>query len=350
MKRKAFVWLLVAALLCSLAACSGKKAAQIPYWRADSPTTASIVAYVGEVTDEKSAGFVPPERRIAVFDMDGTLYGELFPTYFDECLLLHRLLHDETYEASDEDRAWALAAETALLSGEPEPDSPRSSAQMAAEAFRGFTVEEYRSYVRTFMGEPAAGFEGMTYGQGFYPPMVALVQYLSEHGFTVFISSGSERALARELTQDALGQWIPADRVIGSSFSLIASGQGSKEGRKYTYAPEDEVLLEGNLVQKNQRTNKVFTIVDEIGVPPLLVFGNSSGDLAMAQYALQHGGRAFMLLCDDTERDYGDLDTAADFAETCRALGFDTVSMRDEFETIYKDGVIKTELTIRTAA
>ena len=190
----------------------------------------------------------------------------------------------------------------------------------------------------------------MTYGQGFYPPMVALVQYLFEHGFKVFISSGSERALARELTQDALGQWIPADRVIGSSFSLIVSGQGSKEGRKYTYAPEDEVLLEGNLVQKNQRTNKVFTIVDEIGVPPLLVFGNSSGDLAMAQYALQHGGRAFMLLCDDTERDYGDLDTAADFAETCRALGFDTVSMRDEFETIYKDGVIKTELTIRTAA
>ena len=65
MKRKAFVWLLVAALLCSLAACSGKKAAQIPYWRADSPTTASIVAYVGEITNEKSAAFVPPERRIS---------------------------------------------------------------------------------------------------------------------------------------------------------------------------------------------------------------------------------------------------------------------------------------------
>ena len=200
------------------------------------------------------------------------------------------------------------------------------------------------------MDEPAVGFEGMTYGEGFYLPMVALVQYLSEHGFTVFISSGSERSLARELIQDALGQWIPADRVIGSSLSLIAAGQGSKEGRKYTYAPDDEVLLEGNLVQKNQRPNKVFTIVDEIGVPPLLVFGNSSGDVSMAQYALQHGGRAYMLLCDDTERDHGDLDIANDFAETCRALGFETVSMRDEFETIYKDGVIKTELPIRTAA
>ena len=350
MKHKYFALMLCFLLLFTPTGCSSKGAESIPYWKADAPAMTSLVAYVAEVTNEKGAGFVPPERRIAVFDMDGTLYGELFPTYFDECLLLHRLLHDETYRASEEDLSWAMAAEAALMCGEPEPDSPRSSAQMAAEAFRGFTVEEYRAYVRAFMDEPAAGFEGMTYGEGFYLPMVALVQYLSEHGFTVFISSGSERALVRELIQDTLGPWIPADRVIGSSFSLTATGQGSKEGRRYTYAPDDEVLLSGNLVQKNQRTNKVFTIVDEIGAAPLLVFGNSSGDVSMAQYALQHGGRAYMLLCDDTERDYGDLDTAADFAETCRALGFETVSMRDEFETIYKAGVIKTELTLKTAA
>ena len=106
---------------------------------------ASIISFVNAVTDEKDAGFVPEEKRIAVFDMDGTLYGELFPTYFDECLLLYRLLHDESYEASPEDRTWAEEAEAALLAGEEEPDSPRSSAQMAAEAFRGFTVEEDRT-------------------------------------------------------------------------------------------------------------------------------------------------------------------------------------------------------------
>ena len=331
-------------------ACSGKQTAKIPYWTADSPTMASIIAYVADITNEKSTNYVPLEQRIAVFDMDGTLYGELFPTYFDECLLLHRLLHDPDYTASSEDRAWALSAETSLLSGEPEPDSPRSSAQMAAEAFQGFTVEEYRAYVRAFMSEPAVGFEGMTYGEGFYLPMVALVQYLAENGFTVFISSGSERSLARELTVDTLGQWIPSYRVIGSTFSLTASGQGNKEGRKYTYSPEDQVLLEGNLTQKNQRANKVFTIVDEIGASPLLVFGNSSGDISMAQYALQHGGRAYMLLCDDTERDYGDLNVAADFAETCRSLGFFTVSMRDEFQTIYKSGAVKTGLALQDAA
>ena len=35
---------------------------------------------------------------------------------------------------------------------------------------------------------------------------------------------------------------------------------------------------------------------DSPAMAPVLVFGNSSGDFAMAQYALQHGGKAYMLL------------------------------------------------------
>ena len=34
---------------------------------------------------------------------------------------------------------------------------------------------------------------------------------------------------------------------------------------------------------------------------------------------------------------------AAAFAEKCAALGFGTVSMRDEFATIYGEGVTKTQ-------
>ena len=88
----------------------------------------SVISFVASVTDENSKDYVPEDKRIAVFDMDGTLYGELFPTYFDESLLLHRLLHDESYQASEEDLSWARDAEKALLSGQPEPDSPRSGA------------------------------------------------------------------------------------------------------------------------------------------------------------------------------------------------------------------------------
>ena len=316
----------------------------IPNWSEDSAAMASIMAYVESVSDESSIDYVAPAERIAVFDMDGTLYGELFPTYFDQCMLMYRLLHDETYTtANEEDKAFAKSLEDALLHGKPEPDSPRSTAQMSAESFKGYTVDDYRQYVHTFMGKPAVGFENMIYGEAFYQPMVSLVEYLAEHDFKVYICSGTERSLARELTKETLGEWIPPYQIIGTTYSLTATGQGDTAGRDYTYTADDKVLMEGNMTYKNLKMNKVCSIVDEIGVSPLLAFGNSSGDFAMAQYVVQNGGKAYMLLCDDTERDYGDTEKAASFAEKCKGLGFETVSMKNEFETIYGADVKKTQ-------
>ena len=315
----------------------------IPYWTEDSAVADSIVAYVESVTDETSDSYVAPADRIAIFDFDGTLYGERYPTYFDTCLFIHRALHDETFTAPEDIREYAKAMEEALYNHLPEPDSDKSTAQCAAECFKGMTQEEYREYVKTFMASPAFGFEGMTYAEGFYKPMTEVVKYLAENDFTIFISSGSERAMVRELIKGSLDEWIPSDRVIGSTFSLIASGQGTKAGRKYTITADDQILMEGNLVTKNQNTNKVFSIIDEIGKCPILVFGNSSGDLAMAQYVLQHGGKGYMLLCDDTERDYGDLAVAAKFADSCEKMGLETVSMKNDFATIYGDNAVKVD-------
>ena len=326
-------------------------AERIPLWAEDSPAMASIVAFVEAVTDESSPDYLPPQARIALFDSDGTLIGERYPNYSDQCMLLYRLLHDESAgEIDPEDLAFAEAMEAAIMNHEPLPDSPRSTAQMAAESFAGFTLEAYGAYVRSFMEQPVPGFEGMSYGERYFAPMVELVRYLSEHGFQVFINSGTERIFLREMIADTLGEWIPPYHVIGSSFSLTATGQGETAGRSYDYAPDDQVLLGGDLSVKNLKMNKVVSTVEEIGAPPVLVFGNSSGDFAMAQYALQHGGRAYMLLCDDTERDYGDAEVAAAFAAECEARGFYTVSMRDEFETIYPEGVTLAESELEAAA
>ena len=314
----------------------------IPFWSEDSPTMQQILSLVSSMTEETSDAYLPEEDRIAVFDFDGTLFGERFPTYFDNCLFLHRVLDDETFQAPADIKEYAQELRTALENGTEEPESPRSTAQMAAECFAGMTVEEYRAYVRAFMAIPAWGFENMTYGQGYFKPMTALVEYLAGRGFKIFVSSGSERAMVRELMSGTLDKWIPSERVIGSTFSLTATGQGDTSGRSYSFTPDDEVLMEGNLVTKNQKANKVFSIVDEIGKAPVLVFGNSSGDLSMAEYCLQHGGSAFMLLCDDLERDYGDLKTADKFKKTCQESGFHTVSMKEEFASIFGDEVKKT--------
>ena len=335
------VFTTVVTLLVSISGFGEEKKDTIPYWTEDSQAAASIMDYVESVCDRDADSYVAPEDRIVVFDFDGTLYGELYPVYFDTCLFLHRALHDETFQAPEDILEYAKEMEEAVYQHLPEPKSDRSTAQTCAECFKGMPYEEYRAYIRDFMTTPAYGFEGMTYSEGFYKPMTALVQYLKDHEFTIFISSGSERTEVRELIQDHLDEWIPADRVIGSTFSLEASGQGEENGRKYTYQADDEVILEGNLTVKNQKCNKVFSIINEIGKTPILVFGNSSGDLAMGQYTVQNGGKGYMLLCDDTERDYGDLEIAEKFAGECEEIGLETVSMKNDFATIYGDDVKK---------
>ena len=314
------------------------KTAAFEYWTEDSPAMKSIIAFVSEVTDEKSDKFVPAEKRTAVFDSDGTLYGELFPTYVDQCLMIHRLAHDDTYKGNEEDTAYCKALEEYLLNGGEKPKAPRSSGDIIADAFKGFTVEEYREYIRKFMSEPVAGFENMTYADGYYKPMVSLVKYLTENGFKVYINSGAEVNMLRELSSDVLGEYIPSYQVIGTRFGITAENRSDDvKARDYTPSSDEKIIFDGTVKFKNLKLNKVVSIINDIGISPLLAFGNSSGDLAMGQYVMQHGGKAFMLLCDDTDRDHGDTEVAASFKEDCDKMGIETVSMKNEFATIYGD-------------
>ena len=43
--------------------------------------------YVKDVTNPNSPNFIKEEDRIATFDMDGTIVGELYPTYFEYNML-----------------------------------------------------------------------------------------------------------------------------------------------------------------------------------------------------------------------------------------------------------------------
>ena len=73
---------LLIVVLCFLAALPALADAEtIDNWAADSPAMQSIVAFVTASVDETSDGYIPKADRIAVFDNDGTLYGERFPTY-----------------------------------------------------------------------------------------------------------------------------------------------------------------------------------------------------------------------------------------------------------------------------
>ena len=319
-----------------------KEAVELEYWTEDSPVKQSIIDWVTEVTDPSSDKFIPVEDRIVVSDMDGTLIGELYPAYFDYCMFVHRALYDEDYKdkASDEMKDFAHELEEAFKTRTLPKGSDVIHAKYAAEAYKGMTIDELREYTKEFMKTEAEGFNNLTRGEAYYKPMASLLKYLEANDFTIYVVSGTDRTLARELCAEMFG--IPANRVIGTDTTLVAEHQEDHDGLDYLYQPDDEVVFGGEFITKNLKMNKVAVIAREIGIVPVLALGNSSGDLSMGQYTTlnsKYDARAYMLLCDDTEREYGKLDVAKTFKESCEELGFTTVSMKNDFATIYGDDV-----------
>ena len=82
-----------------VAAIKVQTASDFQFWNEDSPTKQKIIEFVEDVTNPYSANYIPPEDRIATFDMDGTFYCETAPIYFQEAMFLHRVLEDKNYTA-----------------------------------------------------------------------------------------------------------------------------------------------------------------------------------------------------------------------------------------------------------
>ena len=82
--------LLVRVLLASvLAAAVGAQADPLPSWN-NGAAKAAINEFVHATTDQSNSKFVPPERRIATFDQDGTLWVE-HPMYTQVLYCLDRV-------------------------------------------------------------------------------------------------------------------------------------------------------------------------------------------------------------------------------------------------------------------
>ena len=310
----------------------------------------TLKAYVEDVTNPQSVNYIPQEDRIATFDMDGTFIGELYPTYFEYNLLEYRALDDTTYcyTAPDDVRKAAQAIRDFVRNGTSLPDHfDMIHAHAAAKAYAGMTIAEFDAYVKAYASNTANGFDGMTYAQSFYKPMLEVFDYLEDNGFTNYVVSGSDRFICRSLCE-SIG--IEPNRVIGMDVRLVSSKQGDEAGVDYTMGSKEELVRTAELIIKNLKTNKVLQISQEIGKVPVLSFGNSSGDCAMHNYCMgnkQYRSEAFMLVADDNEHDHADLDEAARREAKWRDARYHVISMRDDFRTIYGPGVVKVKFTFK---
>ena len=100
-----------------IAAIQVKKTKDFKFWTKDAVAKQKLIEYVTDVTDKKSKNYIPPEDRVATFDMDGTFICETAPCYFEWMLYLERALHDENYTPTPEDKAYAEMVDAEIRAG-----------------------------------------------------------------------------------------------------------------------------------------------------------------------------------------------------------------------------------------
>ena len=345
MKNKVKLMITTITTLLSLSACNQSQFKEyFKLWN-ECDSLDTLVSYVEDVTNKKSKNYIPAEDRIATFDMDGTFIGELYPTYFEYNMLEYRGLDDPTYIEKDpevvetaQDIRNFVRTGKSLPKYDDEYGFDIKHAKAAAKAYAGMSVAQFDKYVKDYAKRTPYGFTGMTYADSFYKPMLEVFKYLEANDFTYYVVSGSDRYICRALV-DSIG--IPANRVIGMDVELKSSNQEG-DAVNYTMESDEELIRTDKLLIKNLKTNKVKQISQEIGKVPVLSFGNSSGDSAMHNYCLgnsQYKTEAFMLVADDDVRDHADLEEGAKRRASWEKAGYNIISMKNDFKTIYGDGV-----------
>lgn len=286
--------------------------------------------------------YVPKEDRIAVFDLDGTLYQETDPTYDDWKLYYYRVYNDTNFTSTEEQKQIADAIKQASIDNHMPDDLNWRVASTYTQLFYNMTIEEYQQYIKNFINQPCEGYENMKRGDAFYKPMLELIEYIQKNDFNVYITSGTDRYQVRTVVKNHID--IPESNVIGSEYNIIAKNQGTTAGNEYTYKNDDDFRFDGQFLRKNLKTNKVIGIIREIGKQPILSFGNSGGDKDMANYVInknKYPSLAFMVCCDDTERERGNIEKANEMKNNCNNFGWIPISMKDDWKTIYEENVKK---------
>jgi len=291
-------------------------------------TKQAIEAFVQRVTDPKSADFVPVDQRVAVFDNDGTLWVEQ-PMYTQLAFALDRVRelapkHPEwqsnpTLKAAIDGDLKALAAggDKALL-------------ELVMVTHAGMTPDEFQAIVTAWLAKAEHPRFKKPYTDLVYQPMLELLAYLRENGFTTYIVSGGGIEFMRPWAEKVYG--VPPAQVVGSSIKTkfeIVDGKPS-------------LIREPAVNFIDDGAGKPVGINQHIGQRPIAAFGNSDGDLAMLQWTTAGTGARFGLIVHhtDAEREYaydrkssfGHLDKALDAANT---QGWTVVDMKSDWKTIF---------------
>jgi hypothetical protein len=293
----------------------------------EGPAKVAIVRFVTDVTTRGTAQYVAPDDRIAVFDNDGTLWPEQ-PVPFQLVFALDRVkaLAPQHPEWKDREPYKSLLAgdlRSALAGGE------KAVAELMAATHSGMTTDEFAAQVRAWIATARHPRFGRLYTELAYRPMLELLAYLRDSGFTTYIVSGGGIEFMRVWAHDVYG--VPPERVIGSQGKVAFEMRGDVP--VLVKLPQIELL--------DDAAGKPVGIHKHIGRRPIAAFGNSDGDLQMLQWATAGPGPRFGLIVHHTDRErewaYDRappivLDKALDAA---KARGWTVVDMKLDWKRVY---------------
>ncbi len=315
---------LVAILAASLALASAEPLAS---WNEGSAKQA-IVSFVEKTTKPGSPDFVPPAKRIAVFDNDGTLWSEQ-PMYFQAIFIFDRVKalapgHPEWKEKEPFASVLKGDVKGALAGGD------KALLELAAATHAGITTDEFEQSVREWLETARHPKTGRPYNRMIYQPMLELLDYLRAAGFKTFIVSGGGVDFMRVFAEETYG--VPPEQVVGSSIKARYEVRGGK--------PVIVKIPELDFV--DDKEGKPAGIHLHIGRRPVFAAGNSDGDFQMLEWTTAGEGARFGLIVhhDDAAREYA-YDRDSPFGKLARGLdegperGWTIVSMRKDWAVVY---------------
>ena len=311
----------------------------LPSWN-DCAAKSNLIEYINNISN------IPKEYRIAVFDLDGTLFQESDPVYNDWKLYQYRILNDSNYKATEEQIKIANKLTKAIKSHEMPDDLNVEISYSAADVFKNMTLEEYEKYLKDFLKKPSDGYNNLLRENAFFIPMLEVIDFLQKNDFDIFIVSATDRYQVRTVIDGHIN--IPKSNIIGSDYDISTINQGNKEGFDYKYNINEKLILKGDLITMNIKFNKIKGIITNIGRKPILIFGNSEGDSSMANFVVsnnEYKSLAFMVLNDDLERERGNLVEAEKMKDLCHKNNWVPISMKNDWKTIYGENVTKNNIS-----
>lgn len=324
-------WVAAVALSALLSACAPLLPADapdpLPSWNAG-PNKERIVDFVAAVTTVGGKDYVPPGDRIAVFDMDGTLWLE-YPQYTQI-----RFVFDRIRELAPQHPEWkekqpyksVLAGDMAgvMAAGE------NGLYEMVLVAQSATTTEAFIESAKQWIAASKDERFGRPYSELVYEPMLEVLRYLRANGFKNYIVSGDSVDFMRGFSDAIFG--VPNEQVIGTRQKLAFEILNGKP----------QIVMLPELESDNDRRGKAINIAAIIGKRPIAAFGNSDGDFQMLQWTTSGPGARLGMLVhhDDAVREYAyDRDTPvgrlAQGLDKHQAMGWGLVSMKNDWKLVF---------------